>query len=60
MGPSQIDLEIWSWDPDCGGSKKLLMNFLELVTFAVGRKQHLQIVMTCLALFFKVTKTTHN
>ncbi|OXA44071.1 WD repeat-containing protein 36 [Folsomia candida] len=54
MGPSQIDLEIWSWDPDCGGSKKLLMNFLELVTFAVGRKQHLQIVMTCLALFFKI------
>lgn len=56
MGPSQVDLEIRSWDPDFGGSITVLESFIALAQVLTRGRRHVQIVHTLLALFFKVQK----
>lgn len=54
MGPSGIEVEIRSLDPDIGGSEDLLLKFLEMIKFALDRNMYFEAVQGYLSLFLKL------
>ena len=52
-GPSNVDLEIRSLDPDMGGSREVMINFLRMVHFMVSKKIHFEVIQGYFALFMK-------
>ena len=53
MGPSNIDLEIRNLDPDVGGSKEAMLQFLVMIKKIVGSRMHCEVAQGYLALFMK-------
>lgn len=54
MGPSAIEVEVRSLDPDVGGSEEVLLKFLEMIKLAIDKQCHFEAVQGYLGLFLKL------
>ena len=55
MGPSAIDVELRSLDPETGGSMQLLAAFLTIINQTLLTNRDFELAQSYLALFLKVT-----
>ncbi|XP_063887583.1 WD repeat-containing protein 36-like [Scylla paramamosain] len=54
QGPSGVEVEIRGLDPDVGGSKEVMVQFLEMIKFALEKQYNFEAVQGYLGLFLKL------